>query len=74
MKVRVIDRFVGKGRVIVYPGQIIDVSIEMAGRLIRRGIVEPADGQPFEMSAEYAQEVYQERARSGGCKGCPGGK
>ena len=71
MKVKVIDRFVGKGRVIIYPGQIIDVSLEMADRLIRRGIVEPADGQPYEMSAEYAQEVLKQRVRSGGCKGCP---
>lgn len=73
MKVKVVDRFVGKGRIIQYPGQIIDVSIEMADRLIRRGIVEPADGQPYETTAEYAQQALEQKVREGGCGGCPGG-
>lgn len=71
MKVKVLDRFVAKGRVIRFPGEIIDVSLEMARRLIDRGIVEPIEDQPYETTAEYAQQVYKEKARSGGCKGCP---
>lgn len=74
MKVRVVDRFVGKGRVIRYPGEIIDVSFEMADKLIQRGIVEPLEEdayQPYETTAEYAQQVLEQRARDGGCKGCP---
>jgi len=73
MKVKVLDRFVAKGRVIKYPGEIIDVSPEMAHRLIQRGIVEPIgdEGQPFETTAEYAQQVYEQRAKEGGCGGCP---
>lgn|GEM_PF-2908705 len=71
MRVKVLDRFIAKGRVIKYPGEIIDVSLEMAHRLIQRGIVEPADGQPFETTAEYAQQVLEQKAKNGGCKGCP---
>ena len=71
MKVRVVDRFVGKGRIIQYPGQIIDMSLEMADKLILRGIVEPADGQPYETTAEYAEIMLEQRAKSGGCGGCP---
>ena len=74
MKVKVLDRFVGKGRVIIYPGEIIDISPEMADKLILRGIVEPADGQPYEpyeTTAEYAQQVLEQKVREGGCKGCP---
>ena len=71
MKVKVLDRFVGKGRVIIYPGQVIDVSLEMARKLMQRGIVEPADGQPYETTVEYAQQVLEQKVREGGCKGCP---
>jgi len=71
VRVKVLDRFIAKGRVIKYPGEIIDVSLEMAHRLIQRGIVEPADGQPFETTAEYAQQVLEQKAKNGGCKGCP---
>lgn len=73
MKVRVVDRFVGKGRIIVYPGEVIDVSLEMAHRLIQRNIVEPIEdeGQPYETTAEYAQQMLEQRAKSGGCGGCP---
>jgi len=71
MKVKVLDRFVAKGRVIRFPGEVIDVSLEMAHRLIQRGIVEPADGQPYETTAEYAEQVLKQKAKSGGCGGCP---
>ena len=71
MKVRVVDRFVGKGRVIIYPGEIIDVSIEQADILVRRGIAEVIDAQPFETTVEYAQQVYKQKAKSGDCGGCP---
>lgn len=71
MKVRVVDRFVGKGRVIKYPGEIIDVSIELADTLVRRGIIELMDDQPFETTPEYAQQALEQKVREGGCKGCP---
>jgi len=71
MKVRVLQRFVAKGRVIKHPGEIIDVSQEMAKNLIWRGIARPIDdeGQPFQTTAEYARQVQEQRAKSG-CGGC----
>ena len=72
-KVKVLERFHLGGGVVHYPGEEIEVSWEMADKLIRRGIAKSLDGndQPYETTAEYAEEVYEQRARDGGCGGCP---
>lgn len=63
MKVRVLDRFVAKGRVIRYPGEIIDISREMAGRLVERGIVEPLEDE----EPGWFRKPVKEREPCGGC-------
>jgi len=64
MKVRVLDRFVAKGRIIRYPGEIINISREMAHRLVERGIVEPLED---EEPGWFLKPVDQREP----CGGCP---
>jgi len=62
MKVRVIDRFVDKGRVVRHPGEVVEVSRETAAKLVRRGIVEPVDNEPG-----WFLKPVREREPCGGC-------
>lgn len=73
MKLRLIDRYVARGRVIKYPGEIVEVSTEQGYKLIQRRIAKPVEeiDQPYETTAEYAQQMLKQRVREGGCKGCP---
>jgi len=45
--------------------------MEMAAKLVHRGIARLADDEegPYEMTAEYAQQVQRQKAKEGGC--CP---
>lgn len=63
MKVKVLERFIGKGRVIVHPGEVIDVSARQADILVSRGIAKVIGEQ---------EEAPEERAWiRKPCGGCP---
>lgn len=63
MKVRVIDRFVDKGRVIRHPGEVVDVSLETAAKLVQRGIAEPLEDE----KPGWFRKPIKEREPCGGC-------